>query len=81
MIQSASVVAFVITSIWYLTFDPSRIFIQYFLYVYKYYVLEVHFVTHFHNAFKWRYIMFYGMFHLTWITFRFSRNQLGTVVH
>ena len=49
------------------------------LFVYKYYVVEVHFVTHFCNAFKWRYRMFYGMFLLTWITFRFSRNQLGMV--
>ena len=49
------------------------------LFVYKYYVVEVHFVTHFHNAFKWRYRMFYGMFLLTWITFRLSRNQLETV--
>ena len=62
--------------IWYLTFNPSRIFII--LFVYKYYVVEVHLLTHFHNAFKW-YRMFYSMFHLTWITFRFSRNLLGTV--
>ena len=35
------------------------------LFAYKYYVVEVHFLTHFHNAFKWRYRMFYGMFYLT----------------
>ena len=25
-------------------------------------------------------LCFYGMFHVTWITFKFNRNQLGTVL-
>ena len=77
MIQSASVVAFGVTSNLVSNFRSQQNFYT-ILFVYKYYVVEVHLLTHFHNAFKW-YRMFCGMFHITWITFRFSRNQLGMV--
>ena len=63
--------------IWYLTFNPSRIFMIPF--VYKYYVVEVHLLTHFHNNSSGIECSIVSMFHLTWSTFRFSRNQLGTV--
>ena len=74
MIQSASVVAFGVTSKSGIYRSQQNFYTI--LFVYKYYVVEVHLPTHFHNAFKW-YRMFCGMFHLTWITFRFSRNQLA----